>query len=125
MECKTFINASGVWDYYQIGEYSGCTLNEIDGPFTEAGSVSITQTDNRITLGVRYETGEICTFNLIGTQSGNYVDAIGSFSCNYGIAGNAALNDIRVIDDFLTLRMDLQLTTGETCRQQSDLGAIK
>jgi hypothetical protein len=116
---------SGVWDYIASGEVSECILPENAGPFTASGYLSITQTGSGVAVTQVFNTGEICTYSLTGTQKGSYVDASGTYSCNFGIAGNASLHDIRVIDDSLTFGLETKITNGETCRQQGKLAAVK
>ena len=118
-------DASGAWDFIASGEAWDCILPVNEGPYRVSGFLSIRQTDDDVQVTQVYDTGEICNFDLTGTQKGSYVDASGSYTCNFGVAGIASLRSIRVIDDSLTLGLDAKITAGETCRQQGQVAAVR
>lgn len=118
-------DVSGVWDFIASGEAWDCILPVNEGPYRVTGYLSIRQTDNDVQVTQVYDTGEICNFDLTGIQRGSYVDASGTYTCNFGIAGIASLRNIRVIDESLTLGLDAKITAGETCRQQSRVAAVR
>jgi hypothetical protein len=118
-------DTSGVWDYIGSGEVSDCILSVNEGPYTVSGYLSIIQDSSTVAVVQVYDTGEVCTYNLNATQNGSYVDASGTYSCNFGIAGIASFHGIRVIDDSLTFGLETTMTNGETCKQQGRVAAVK
>ena len=116
---------SGVWDYIASGEVSDCILSVNEGPYTVSGYLSIIQDSDTVAVVQVYDTGEVCTYNLSVTQNGSYADASGNYSCNFGIAGIASFEGIRVIDDSLTFGLETTMTNGETCKQQARVAAVK
>lgn len=119
-------NLAGTWDYMRSIVRSGCTVRPgANGSALEVAFTTASQTGNTITTTNHLESGVTCNANLTAVPKGAYMDASGTVSCDNGRAGNVSWNDVRVVDDFATYAMDVQLTTGDTCRIQGSVVMIK
>lgn len=119
------LDISGEWAAFEIGAYSGCTDPTLDGPEGGVTSYSIFQSSSDITIVETYLDGFTCTYKLAGSQKGTYIDAVGTLSCPFNVTGNVAFHGMRVVDDFLIFDYELQFLTGETCRSEAKVSAIR
>jgi hypothetical protein len=120
-----FEDFSGEWIYAATGVSSGCTISSNNGAYTSNGRLSINQNGSFLSVRDSLSTGGTCTYNVTLSQKGSYYDGSGAFSCDYGVSGMVTISDTRRIDDFLILVYDAQTTSGESCRQQSEVAGVK
>jgi hypothetical protein len=120
-----FEDFSGEWAYAATGEISDCTDPSNNEVYTNSGRLSISQDGNAVSVTNTDDTGGICTYNLTFSQRGSYTEGNGTFSCDYGVRGTVALSNVRMVDDFLTFEFQAQATSGETCREQSQVAAVE
>jgi hypothetical protein len=114
---------SGDWVYAAAGEISDCTDPSNNKAYTNTGRLSISQDGTAVSVTNTDDTGGICTYNLTLSQRGSYSEGSGTFSCDDGVRGTAALSNVRKVDDFLTFEYKAQATSGETCTEQSKVAA--
>lgn len=119
------LDIAGEWAAFEIGTYTGCTDPTLDGPEGGVTSYSIFQSGSAITIVETYLEGFTCTYKLTGAQKGSYLDASGTLACPFGVTGNVTFHEMRVVEDFLTFDYDLQFLTGETCRSEAKVSAIR
>ncbi len=115
----------GNWEFASKGSVSGCTDSSENGAYTASGLAVVDQSGNSATVTTFYDDGYSCTYTLTLSQKGSYSDGSGTISCNNGVGGTVQLSRLRKIDDFLTFQYDARATSGETCRDQAKVGAVK
>ena len=118
------IDLSGSYQYASAGTVSDCIFPQNNGAYLTGGTLSINQIGTSVTATTVNLDGETCDFNLTLRQEGSTYEADGTFSCDIGISGTVSMDNVRLIDDFLTLDYDAVSNTGETCRDQSQIAAV-
>jgi hypothetical protein len=111
----------------QVGEYSGCTDNSLNTPYSDTFSLQLTQSSgNALSLGFAYTSKLICT--LAGTLSQNgllYRIDGASYLCSDQTDSTAAVTDLKVTAQGIEGHYSAPVPSrGAGCREDARFSAV-
>ncbi len=115
----------GAWNGTDLERRSNCTSAQNDGSRGTYAEFDVSTDRTASILGIDQKgiTGLDCTYNGTYSGAGPTLSWSGSYSCTDGKHGTFTTRSILVTQNALSMHLDVQLDTTETCTIEKVIGA--
>jgi hypothetical protein len=116
---------NGIWNGANLEARSNCSTANNNGSHGTYAQYMISAGNGSMSITESAVTGLQCNYSGSYSQNGQQRQAAGTFTCNDGKQGTWQLTKALVTDNEMSLRLNEQLNTTETCSIDSILGGSR